>query len=521
MSKVFRDPIWGDIKLTEDEVRIVDTPQFQRLRGVRQLGLAHMVYPGAVHSRFLHSIGTLGAAEQILRAMEGEEVAFEDDPRSAIRIVALLHDLGHTPFAHLLEDEAGLYDRHDTRGRLKPMLDTLGAPVPAPAVEVLLDAVKPENMFMKDIVSNTICADLIDYIQRDGHFSGATGLRFRFDERLLGYFRLVPDREGATRLAIEPVKDKIRLDVITDLLQLLRYRYVLTERLTYHHAKLAASAMLVKAVTAAGRPDLNEFAALSDDQFLDFLSRREGKGAEVARDLVWRLQNRQLHKPVFRLTRGAVSKQMPVEEFANKYGSPAGRDDLERAILDEAAKLVRPKTLREGDIVLYTSPDYRMTMKEVDVLVHWKGEAAIPLRKVLAEEYWESVTLEEVKALEDRYGALWTSGVFINPALRNLTYEIEKACKRVLSMENDPLLGHALAQESSYADIVVAQRFVDDAGLARTAVEISQRTDEKLPREERIRRGVEEAVRLKATPEPKPEKGKRNPKGLDDAVSEP
>src|SRR5438034_5506381 len=98
MPKVFRDPIWGDIKLTDDEVLIVDSPQFQRLRGIRQLGLAHLVYPGAVHSRFLHSIGTVGAAQQILTAMMGEGTAFDVETRKVVRIVALLHDLGHTPF---------------------------------------------------------------------------------------------------------------------------------------------------------------------------------------------------------------------------------------------------------------------------------------------------------------------------------------------------------------------------------------------------------------------------------------
>src|SRR2546427_2250938 len=230
MSKVLRDPIWGDIKLTDEEVRIIDNHQFQRLRGIKQLGLAYLVYPGATHSRFLHSIGTVAAAQAIISAMASEGPALDEETRRVIRVVALLHDVGHVPFAHLLEDEAGLYSpRHDSPARVQPMLDSLGPAVPAEAVEVLLGRSKPDRLYIQDVVSNTICADLIDYIQRDGHFSGATGLRFKFDERILGYFKVVPDRKQAMRLAIEPVKDKIRLDVITDLLQLLRYRYVLTE----------------------------------------------------------------------------------------------------------------------------------------------------------------------------------------------------------------------------------------------------------------------------------------------------
>ena len=272
MPKIIRDPIWGDIKLNDDEVRVIDTSAFQRLRGIRQLGLAYLVYPGATHSRFLHSIGTVSAVQQIINAMESEGIGITSEERNDIRMIALLHDIGHTPFSHLLEDEANLYTRHDSKERLKKRIDSIETPISDQSKQVLLGNSQPEKEFMKDMVSNTICADMIDYIQRDGHFSGATGLRFHFDERLLSYFRKVPDRTGFIHLAIEPIKDKIRMDVITDLLQLLRYRYVLTERLTYHHAKLAANAMLVKAVTAAGQPTQAEFEDMSDDQFLHFIS---------------------------------------------------------------------------------------------------------------------------------------------------------------------------------------------------------------------------------------------------------
>src|SRR3989442_12547590 len=138
MTKVIRDPIWGDIKLSDTELAVVDDPQFQRLRGIKQLGLAYLVYPGATHSRFLHSIGTVAAAQSMLDAMKNEGVNLESQDVATIRTVALLHDVGHTPFGHLLEDEAGMYPRHDTSPRLQPILESLEEDIPELVSNVLL-----------------------------------------------------------------------------------------------------------------------------------------------------------------------------------------------------------------------------------------------------------------------------------------------------------------------------------------------------------------------------------------------
>ena len=66
---IVRDPVHGDIELTREEIRVIDTPQFQRLRGIKQLGTAYLVFPGAVHTRFEHSIGTLHMTEQLIQAI--------------------------------------------------------------------------------------------------------------------------------------------------------------------------------------------------------------------------------------------------------------------------------------------------------------------------------------------------------------------------------------------------------------------------------------------------------------------
>ena len=105
---VIRDPLWDNIRLEPIAVACIDTPAFQRLRYVRQLGHAFLVYPGATHSRFEHALGAYHLARRALAMLEerGELADIGEDEKLAVRLAALLHDLGHYPFSHALE-EAG------------------------------------------------------------------------------------------------------------------------------------------------------------------------------------------------------------------------------------------------------------------------------------------------------------------------------------------------------------------------------------------------------------------------------
>jgi len=117
--RLVRDPVHMDIWLTRLESALVDQPLFQRLRGIRQLAVSHLVYPGAVHTRFDHSLGTLFVADKITREAQkncgsrgylsdlGGFYQIREHDRLLIRLVALLHDVAHVPFGHLIEDEAG------------------------------------------------------------------------------------------------------------------------------------------------------------------------------------------------------------------------------------------------------------------------------------------------------------------------------------------------------------------------------------------------------------------------------
>ena len=131
--EVIRDPLWDNIRLEPAAVQAMDTPAFQRLRYVRQLGHAFLVYPGATHSRFEHALGAYHLARRALASLEerGDLVDVPELDRLAVRLAALLHDIGHYPFSHALEEAGfahheGLGARRLADGALGDLLRRLG-----------------------------------------------------------------------------------------------------------------------------------------------------------------------------------------------------------------------------------------------------------------------------------------------------------------------------------------------------------------------------------------------------------
>src|SRR5687768_2719981 len=119
-SKRLRIPS-EDVRLTAEEIAVTQTRTFQRLFDLKQLGLAYLVYPNATHTRGAHSIRCLAESQRILAALHREG----DAQAPAVRMAALLHDIGHVPFSHTLEDEHVVLAKHDRPERLNLALDRL------------------------------------------------------------------------------------------------------------------------------------------------------------------------------------------------------------------------------------------------------------------------------------------------------------------------------------------------------------------------------------------------------------
>jgi hypothetical protein len=177
------DPVWGEVRLSEDEWRIINLPCFQRLRRIHQLGLTMLVFPGATHSRFGHSLGACHAAGEVaarLRATsersESPVEVTEDDER-LVRLAALVHDLGHGPFSHVSDPflNAGGVKGHEWVGSMiietdAQIRDILGQDTVTAICRLLRG--EDKRSVQRDIVSGPADADKLDYLLRDSHYAG-------------------------------------------------------------------------------------------------------------------------------------------------------------------------------------------------------------------------------------------------------------------------------------------------------------------------------------------------------------
>ncbi len=419
-EKILRDPVHGDISISKNtELGLLDTPEIQRLRGIKQLGTANFVYPCALHTRFDHSLGTLFVTDKIVITMEHQtgEPLFSREEKELLRIGALLHDVSHIPFGHTFEDERQIFERHDApdrfahflnQGVLAKKIRELGLTVP---LSLLLNR-KSENKVMCEIISGTICADLLDYLARDSYFCG---ISHTYDQRILRYFRV---NNGIFYIDCQK-KGILRQDVLSEVINLLRLRYFMSERVYFHHAKTASGAMISKAVEMAVRNGLTkqELFPLNDEGLLFMLQSKHQKVKEIT-ELIELLRTRSLYKRCYIITRkiGPVRQ----EELISKYHLDAQkREEAEQF-------LIRKLRLRQGELILYC-PSSDMALKEANVMV--KIDETSPKKL-------SSLKIPEIDVLLDKHRDLWKFYVFIAPHLKDRLKQISRACEEFFGEEN-------------------------------------------------------------------------------------
>ncbi len=293
--KFIRDPVHkADIILSPYEISIINTSEFQRLRGIKQLGPCEIVWHGATHNRFQHSIGTLFMVEQILSHADKHEKSIPLEKRIVCRLLGLLHDIGHIPFGHTIEDERpAISGRHTDRERIKALFDkSIGLALDdieklmddpqkrnvgigmrinkkrkinslkdllieliceckgeSDAVETKAPKVPDELQIYIDIVGNTVCADLFDYLRRDAY---GTGLRRDYDDKIMFDFKIYNNR-----LVLDVFGNKAgRSGTRTEIVHLIDVRYTLAERVYFNATKMWAAAMISKAVEITQLSDI-------------------------------------------------------------------------------------------------------------------------------------------------------------------------------------------------------------------------------------------------------------------------
>lgn len=260
--KVIRDPLWNNIRLDAVTLRLVDTPAMQRLRYVRQLGYAFLVYPGASHSRFEHALGAHHLARRTIAAL-AERGALDGVPARERELTAaamLLHDIGHYPFSHALEEIGALQHESAARPRItegpvaEVLTESLGADAPARVLALMHGE---DGGPLQGLVSGSIDLDKIDYLRRDAMMCGVPYGQIDVD-RLLETIVVVPD--PATGRPGVGILEK----GLSALESLLFAKYQMYRNIYWHHGVRSATAMYKRLVDDALHDGTLASAGLAD-----------------------------------------------------------------------------------------------------------------------------------------------------------------------------------------------------------------------------------------------------------------
>ncbi len=299
-----RDPLWDTIRLDDVAVRIVDSAAFQRLRYIKQLGHAHLVYPGATHTRFDHAVGVYHLARRALHALK-ERAGLDDvDPLDAslIPYAALLHDIGHYPFSHALEElsperipghHEALVGQFLTDPDVRSALDSV-APDAASRIEQLIRGVSSNPL--QGLVSGSLDLDKIEYLKRDARFCGVPYGVVDVDRLLHGLLVLENPATGGFETGVHEKS-------VAALESMLFAKYQMFRNVYWHHAVRAATVLYKRVVDDSLRGGLirgDELVGQTDEGVLfliDMRAReRDDATARDVREAVGELRARRLPK---------------------------------------------------------------------------------------------------------------------------------------------------------------------------------------------------------------------------------
>ncbi|KXB00631.1 hypothetical protein AKJ35_01210 [candidate division MSBL1 archaeon SCGC-AAA833F18] len=383
--KYVRDPVLGYIGMTEAEKHIIDTWPVQRLRGISQLSTTGITYPGGVHSRFSHALGTMHLAGQMVGSLRtGVEIS--DEEWQLVRLAGLLHDIGHGPFSHSYEEVLSKYMdmTHEDLGekivKESELADEITAQGHDPKEVADLIFGGGGKPYLKQIVASQVDADKMDFLLRDAYFTGV-------EYGQIDVHRLIQ--------AMEVVENDIAIDMkaLYALEAFMISRYEMFLAVYYHHSVRAAEIMLRKAMEHAHEilgltnfKDISEFLQLDDAYVVTALRRlnpedfegEDRKEAERVREIMRKIGRRELLKSAYRR-----EVHIKDEYVANLLGDESVRHQKEEQIAKKAK--VDPEYVIVDVPTLASMPYYPREIAPMEV----------PIFKIGKNEEKELVPLSE------------------------------------------------------------------------------------------------------------------------------
>lgn len=268
-----RDPVHGYVKITEVERGVIDSPFVQRLRRIHQLAGAYLVYPGAVHTRFDHVVGSMDVAGLIAQSVS-KTTEIGDDEMQQIRLAALLHDVGHGPFSHMYEEvlaektnltHEDISQRIILRTSIRDILEKHGfSSKKMSDFCVGKQASKPA--YMNEIIAGGLSADIMDYLLRDSYFTGVEYGRVDI-KRVIDSLDVVDKHLALDQAALYAFE------------AVLIARYEMFKAVYFHRTVRAAELMLVHSMALADAElhltdlsDMESYLELTDEVVLQRLT---------------------------------------------------------------------------------------------------------------------------------------------------------------------------------------------------------------------------------------------------------
>ena len=362
------DPIHDFIRVYEHELDIIDDPIFQRLRRIRQLSGAHLTYPAAQHTRFEHSLGVMHISSQAGYALF-EKGFLKSDDIEILRLSGLLHDIGHGPFSHLFEEiiqEKKI--SHEDFGKEIILKSEIGDSLSKNGFDKKLITKiafgDSKFQYLNEIVSGALSADMMDYLLRDGYFTGAEHAKI--------------DHKRITQsLNVYQKKLSLERSALYSFESMMHSRYQMFKAVYFHKTVRAAEVMLLEALRLSDEEfgfttfDLNEFVKLTDEYVLSNLISTKSPKLKRAKQFAQDYQNRKLLKCVFeRILTGKTNlKRTRTDELRADISKKSKVDENEIFVDSSVTPSIplAPSKNESKSIILITNDNGKSSAEELPI----------------------------------------------------------------------------------------------------------------------------------------------------------
>ena len=365
------DPIHDFIRATSTEQKIIDSTIFQRLRRIRQLSGAHLTYPGAQHTRFEHSLGVMHIAGQAAHFLK-EKGFLNSEDLSKLRLAGLLHDIGHGPFSHLFEEVLQEKSKmsHEEIGRkiiqtteIGDILSKFGFNKKFITKLAFGDS---KFQYMNEMISGALSADIMDYLLRDGYFTGA-------EHAKIDHKRIIQSLEVYDKkLALEK-------SALYSFESMMHSRYQMFKAVYFHKTVRSAEVMLLESIRLAEKElgftslTLNDYLKLTDEIVLSKLLALEPRTSELklARSFAEDYQNRKLFKCVYEriVTNKSKLNKIRTKEIRREI-SKKSKVDQSQIFVDSSVTPsipLAPSKKESQSIILVSKTNNRLIGKELSI----------------------------------------------------------------------------------------------------------------------------------------------------------